>query len=345
MGRSEDITGEPKARGAGRGPVNILIQDPHTLVRDCLRFVVERLGGARVVGEAVSPSEVLDKARELHPDIIVLDFAEVDIAASTLHSISEELPATRVVCLAERLTKQAIDAVFGLGGSGFVLKTEPAEDLVRTLEQVRNGSPAISRRAAVPVVQEYLEALRKNNDRDDAIIEALASAVEAKDRATAGHCNRVTSLAGSIAAALDPALGINRQLLYGFKLHDVGKIGIPEEILFKAGRLTEQEWEVMRTHPALGNQIIAPVGLGDEVTEVVLHHHERWDGSGYPNGLRGEDIPLGARIFAVADAFDAMTSDRPYRKATPCHQAKAEIQGKSGGQFDPQAVEAFPALA
>lgn len=340
MGRIEEITGD-----AEPDPVNILIQDPHTLVRDCLRLVVERLGGARVIGEASSLSEVLDKAREMAPDIIVLDFAEFDVAAATLSSITRELPDTRVICLAEGLSKHAIDAVFGSGGSGFVLKSEPAEDLVRALEQVRSGSPAISRRAAAPVVRDYLEAVRKNSDRDDAIIEALACAVEAKDRATAGHCKRVTTLAGRIAAALDPALGVNRQLQYGFKLHDIGKIGIPEEILFKAGSLNAEEWEVMRTHPTLGNQIISPVGLGDEVTDVILHHHEKWDGSGYPAGLAGEDIPLGARIFAVADAFDAMTSDRPYRRATPTEQAKAEIQLKAGGQFDPEAVEAFLALA
>jgi HD-GYP domain-containing protein (c-di-GMP phosphodiesterase class II) len=190
-----------------------------------------------------------------------------------------------------------------------------------------------------------LHAIRERIRREDAIVEALASAVEAKDRATAGHSARVARLACRIARALDPRLSRSRSLRYGFTLHDVGKIGVPEEILFKSSALESPEWDVMRAHPTIGSRIISPVGLGREAQEIVLHHHERWDGGGYPDGLEGEEIPIGARLFAVADAYDAMTSDRPYRKAIPAALAVDEISRESGRQFDPKAVNAFLSVA
>jgi HD-GYP domain-containing protein (c-di-GMP phosphodiesterase class II) len=190
-----------------------------------------------------------------------------------------------------------------------------------------------------------LEAIRERARREDAIVEALATAVEAKDRSTAGHSARVARLACRIARALDPRLPRSRSLRYGFTLHDVGKIGVPEEILFKSSALESSEWDVMRAHPTIGSRIISPVGLGREAHEIVLHHHERWDGSGYPDGLEGEQIPVGARLFAVADAFDAMTSDRPYRRALSAAFAVDEIRREAGRQFDPIAVNAFLTIA
>jgi cyclic di-GMP phosphodiesterase len=129
---------------------------------------------------------------------------------------------------------------------------------------------------------------------------------------------------------------------YGFLLHDVGKIGVPDEILQKPGPLTDGERSQMMTHTVLGEQMLGGVAvLQGEGLKVVRHHHERWDGGGYPDGLCGTDIPVGARIFAVADALDAMTSDRPYRRAMDWYAAGAEIIGQAKGQFDPYVVAAF----
>lgn len=186
-----------------------------------------------------------------------------------------------------------------------------------------------------------VSGVRSRFSREDSIIEALSAAVEAKDPSASGHASRVTTLARRIAGAIDPRLERNRNLTYGFTLHDVGKIGVPEEILFKTSSLDSAEWEVMRTHPAVGSRIISPAQLGREAEEVVLHHHERWDGDGYPNRLKGDQIPIGARLFAVADAYDAMTNDRPYRGALPSEVAIDELASESGRQFDPQAVDAF----
>jgi len=124
-------------------------------------------------------------------------------------------------------------------------------------------------------------------------------------------------------------------------LHDIGKIGIPDAILLKPGPLTPAEWKIMRTHPEIGRQLVEQVPFLRGAVPIVYHHHERWDGTGYPLGLKGEDIPLGARIFALADAFDAMTFDRPYSQAIPLAAARQEIQRSAGTHFDPLVVETF----
>ena len=134
-------------------------------------------------------------------------------------------------------------------------------------------------------------------------------------------------------------------MAYGFFLHDIGKVGIPESVLCKPGPLTDDEWDIMRTHPGIGAQIVEPIRFLEGAVEIVRTHHERWDGRGYPIGLRGEQIPLAARVFAIADSFDAMTSDRPYRAAMSFGEAFEEIRLGSGTQFDPDIVEVFLDLA
>ncbi|HZU05887.1 MAG TPA: HD domain-containing phosphohydrolase [Chloroflexota bacterium] len=174
-----------------------------------------------------------------------------------------------------------------------------------------------------------------------ATIEALAAALDARDSETEGHCQRVTGCTLIIAEAMGITGADLRALHYGAILHDIGKIGIPDAILRKPGELTEEEWALMRRHPELGERIISGIDFLRCAVPVVLYHHERWDGSGYPYGLRGEAIPLGARIFSVADAFDAMISNRPYRHGLSFEQARREIARGAGTQFDPAVVEAF----
>jgi ribonuclease P protein subunit RPR2 len=173
---------------------------------------------------------------------------------------------------------------------------------------------------------------------------ALAQAIEARDSGTGGHVHRVTALAQVLLEQVDPVLAANEQLSFGFLLHDVGKIGVPDAILRKAGPLDAHERQIMDTHPEIGHRIVDHAGFSPLVSEIVLTHHERWDGRGYPRGLQGEDIPLATRLFAVADSLDAMTSDRPYRRGIPIEQAVAEVVRHSGTQFDPAAVEALLAL-
>jgi len=173
-------------------------------------------------------------------------------------------------------------------------------------------------------------------------VAALADALEAKDPGTGLHAQRVQHYAVTLTEVVDRGLLDDPSLEYGFVLHDVGKIGIADQVLNKAGPLTPDERRLIELHPTIGAEILSGVALlqGGGV-EVVRHHHERWDGGGYPAGLAGDRIPLGARIFALADALDAMTSDRPYRDALSWEEATDEILAQDARQFDPQVVRAF----
>jgi ribonuclease P protein subunit RPR2 len=189
------------------------------------------------------------------------------------------------------------------------------------------------------------QALQQLNDSYSTTVRALAAALELRDDETGGHAERVTRLALQLAQLIDPNLVADPELEYGFLLHDLGKIGVPDAILLKPGPLTAREQEIMRDHPILGERIVARVPyLRGVARQVVAAHHERWDGSGYPRRLRGPQIPAGARIFAIADAFDAMTNDRPYRAAMKVELAVAEVKRCAGTQFEPLVVEAFLSL-
>jgi ribonuclease P protein subunit RPR2 len=172
----------------------------------------------------------------------------------------------------------------------------------------------------------------------------LANALEAKDPCTRGHSERVGAWGGRIATALGlPDAEIDTITQAGL-LHDIGKIGVPEAVLRKRGPLGREEWALMRSHPVVGAQIVAPFDFFAGGALIVRHHHERWDGSGYPDGLLGAAIPLGARIVAVADVFDALTSDRPYRPALPRETALAYLAEEAGRTLDADVVAALLGL-
>lgn len=184
-----------------------------------------------------------------------------------------------------------------------------------------------------------------------ATVEALARALELHDYRrgrfgeTAAHTARVTQLALILTEEVAPELLLEPELGYGFRLHDIGMIGVSDETLAKRGPLSPADVDEIREHPWLGERIVAAVPeLGGLARQVIACHHERWDGSGYPRGLRGVEIPLPARIFAVADVFDSMTHDQPYRDALPIDEVLREISDKAGLDFDPDIVAAFLAL-
>lgn len=172
-------------------------------------------------------------------------------------------------------------------------------------------------------------------------VTALSAAVDAKDPYTDGHVHRVTKYGMAIALELDPSLLNDDMFHYALVLHDVGKIGVPDNILTKPGPLSPEEWELIKTHPDVGAKIISPIKFLHKAVEAVQYHQERFDGKGYPTGMKGNEIPLVARIIAVADSFDAMTTDRIYRKALSLEEARKEIIKNSGSQFDPLVVQAF----
>ena len=195
----------------------------------------------------------------------------------------------------------------------------------------------------------YLEAIerraRKTHDEAllDGVTHALAAALDAREHETGQHSKRVACHTLVLARRFSSDADELRQIYWGALLHDVGKIGIPDAILMKQGALSNGEWQVMRRHPEIGHGILAAVPALGQAAEIVLTHEERFDGGGYPHGLAGEAIPLWSRLFAVIDALDAMTSDRPYRKAVSYDRAQTELVALAGTQFDPVAIGALRA--
>ena len=187
------------------------------------------------------------------------------------------------------------------------------------------------------------ERARAQELRDSyfATVRALTNAVEARDAYTGKHAERVAAYALEIGAAVGEKWAGNPEIEFGFLLHDIGKVAIPDAILHKPEPLTPQERDLIQQHPVIGWEIVRQVDFLGAASEVVRHHHERWDGDGYPDGLKGDEIPLTARVFAVADTLDALTTTRPYRPASPIADARVLIQEGRGTQFDPGLVDAF----
>ncbi len=176
-------------------------------------------------------------------------------------------------------------------------------------------------------------------------VRALASAVEARDAYTGRHAERVAAYGLQLADAYGMRLGDDPEIEFGFLLHDAGKVAVPDAILFKPGRLTHAERLIIEQHPVTGSEIVRDIDFLGAARDVIRHHHERWDGTGYPDKLAGEAIPVSARIFAVADTLDALTTNRPYRRASTIAQARVIILQAVGTHFDPTVIEAFKELS
>jgi response regulator RpfG family c-di-GMP phosphodiesterase len=236
------------------------------------------------------------------------------------------------------------------GAHDFIVKPVNVEELLiaadRALErrqllaERREYQVTLERRVA-EATRELDAAFVQLQETYRTTLEALGSALDTRDIGTQSHSRRVLGYSLAIARAYDMPADQIKDLEHGVLLHDIGKIGIPDSILLKPGPLTPEEWRTMRTHPDIGKRLIERIPFLRGAVPVVHCHHERWDGTGYPRGLRGEAIPLGARVFAVADALDAMTYDRPYSRAIPFEAARDEIIRCAGTHFDPTVVEGF----
>jgi putative nucleotidyltransferase with HDIG domain len=218
--------------------------------------------------------------------------------------------------------------------------------LRRALEAKRNEAELEGYRQSLESMvkqrtKQLTDALERIEHTYDETLEALAAALDLRDNDTAGHSQRVTLYSLEMAAKLNFSRDQLKQLERGAYLHDIGKIGIPDSILLKPAKLTPEETAIMQTHAQIGYELMSRVAFLSSAAQIVLTHQERFDGTGYPQGLNGEEIPLGARIFAVSDTLDAMMSDRPYRRGMPYSVARAEIERESGRQFDPRVVATF----
>jgi response regulator RpfG family c-di-GMP phosphodiesterase len=337
-------------------PLHILVVDDDPNLRALLRtsFEVAEIE----VDEADSARSAATKIASRHPDVVVLDVAMPGVDGITFCRGLKADPITRGIPVV-LLTGDQIAESAGrdAGADGFLRKPYSPLALLTLVERLGAGSyersgeapPHSADKQLLLYAQDFrrlleLErgqrALLQNAYRETVV--ALARALESKDGGTGAHSERVRRYATELAKAVEPTLLEEPSLEYGFILHDVGKIAIPDTVLAKPEPLTEAERRLLETHPILGEQMVGQAALlRGHGARVVRSHHERWDGRGYPDNLDGEDIPLGARIFSVADALDAMTSDRPYRRAGPWEDAVSEIVQRAGTQFDPEIVACF----
>lgn len=264
-----------------------------------------------------------------------------DLALAALLGLS--LAAALVWLGSRRLNRALQDLAGAMSHTASTGRLVP--DFLEELDQRWSGTEVEELRAAVSDLMNAVE--ESFRDRERSYVEAIGAvvaAIDARDHETTGHSFRVAHYA--LALARDQGIDGEelRAIEWGSLLHDVGKIAVPDAILRKTGRLTEDEWHVMRQHPSWGFEMLADVKFLEPALGIVYSHHERWDGGGYPRGLRGEEIPLAARIFAVVDTYDSITSDRPYRRARGHGEAITELCRVAGTQLDPEVVEGFMRL-
>jgi response regulator RpfG family c-di-GMP phosphodiesterase len=345
-------------RMGGAASIRILVVDDDENLRALLRTSFE-LADIEVE-EAENATEAARRIAERHPDVIVLDVGMPGVDGITFCRGLKSDPRTRDIPVA-LLTGNADAELTGwqAGAGAFLRKPFSPLALLTVVERLAArtspgaqppvASPPPADKQLLMYAQDFRHLLELERAQRHLLQEAyretvvaLAHALESKDGGTGAHSERVRRYASELAAAVDPYLLEEPSLEYGFILHDVGKIAIPDAVLGKREPLTDGEWRLLQNHPKLGEQMVGKAALlrGHGV-DVVRSHHERWDGSGYPDGLVGEQIPLAARIFAVADALDAITSDRPYRSARGWSDAVGEIVSRSGTQFDPNVVNVF----
>ena len=350
--RTADIRGVDQQVAAGRP--RVLIVDDDAPLRSLLRAT---LGADDYdVREAGSAEDAFDVIRFWAPEIVLLDVNLPRMDGLTFCAELRRSDEDAVVIL---LTGEQIsDTTARMAGARAVVRKpfSPLELmglLGRVVEREEfTPSPAVAEDGQLLMYAHDLASIAKAERRQRRLVQdayrdtaiALADAVDVRDRATGLHAQRVRRYALGLAETVDPSLLADPSLEYGFLLHDVGKIAISDQILLKPGPLSEEERDLLRKHPTIGAQILRNVAmLHGSGLDVVRSHHERWDGAGYPDGLAGEQIPLAARVFAVVDTLDAMTSDRPYRHALAWDDAVDEILAQSGRQFDPTIVELFAA--
>jgi putative nucleotidyltransferase with HDIG domain len=302
-----------------------------------------------------SGKQALEAASQQHYDVIISD---LQMPGMTGLELLKEVRA-RHPHLAFVMATGVNDINIGIqamkeGADDYVLKPFQLNAVVPTVER------ALDKKRLELLVENYrqnLEQLVKDRTKQlqvamkrieltyDETLEALGAALDLRDNETAGHSLRVTRYCLEMAEAAGQSAEQLKHIERGALLHDIGKIGIPDAILLKPGKLTEAETAVMQTHARIGYNLVCRIAFLAPAAEIVLTHQERFDGTGYPQGLYGNEIPLGARIFSLADTLDAMTSDRPYRKALPFSEAKEEIARGSGRQFDPEVVKVFLSFA
>ncbi len=334
------------------GRARVLVVDDEPQIREVL---CDLLGGDYDCASASSAEEALEHLGAHGSDLIISDITMGRMSGlEMIPRVMELWPETVVVMISGMQTIESAIEALRLGAFDYIMKPF---DLRQVEAAVRRALEHYELRAAKRRYENHLEelveqrtaeldrALSSLEDAYRSTLKALTAALETRDAETHGHSERVVTFSLRLGRELNLSKTQMTALEFGSLLHDIGKIGVPDAILRKPAKLDEAEWEKMREHPSHGQSILRDIEFLEGAARVVAQHHEKWDGSGYPLGLKECEIDLNARIFAVADAFDAMTSDRVYRRARSYEAAAAELDKWAGRQFDPQVVEAFHRVA
>ena len=317
----------------------VLIVDDEYIGRETLQSILEGEGYELEMAE--NGLQAIEKAKQLLPDVILLD---VMMPGMTGFEVCQrirndpqiaEIPIIILTALDDR---ESLLNALKAGADDFISKPFDRYELrarLMGITRLNRYQKLIQERAKLRDANTQLLSAY------EATIEGWSHALDLRDRETEGHSRRVTQLTVKLAQALGIDDNDIMHIRRGALLHDMGKIGIPDSILHKPDKLTDEEWKIMRQHPQLAYDMLYPIEYLRPALEIPLTHHEKWDGTGYPHGLKGEEIPIVARLFAVVDVWDALTSDRPYRPAWSLEQALAYIREQSGKHFDPQVVDLF----
>jgi putative two-component system response regulator len=317
----------------------VLIVDDEYSGRETLQSVLEGEGYNLIMAE--NGPQAIEKAKSFLPDVILLD---VMMPGMTGFEVCERIRSDPQVAEIPIIILTALDdresLLTGLkaGADDFISKPFDRFELRARLigiTRLNRYHKLLDERGKLQEAHERLLAAY------DATIEGWSHAMDLRDRETEGHSRRVTDLTLKLAQAFGIQGNDLINMRHGALLHDMGKLGIPDAVLQKPDKLTDAEWVVMRKHPQLAYEMLYPVEYLRPALEIPYCHHEKWDGSGYPRGLKGEEIPMAARLFAIVDVWDAVTSDRPYRPAWSKEQALDYIREQSGKHFDPQIVDLF----
>lgn len=335
----------------------------HVLVVDDEYWIAEMiqehlsLEGFHVTATNVS-ADVLDLLEKGRYDLVILDiYMPPPDGLTLLREIRKHYPFLAIIMLTAFSDAETASLAMREGATDYIVKPYQGVQLTSRIERALEHSQLLRERAQAKQilerrVQEQTQTLRHQSEQlslmlerllvtYQATVKALEAALDARDQSAPGHCRRVAKLAVRLAREMGIRGNDLMVLEYGALLHDIGKLGIPDTILMKPGKLTAEEWVVMEQHPDIGCQIVGHIDFLHDSLDIIRHHHEHYDGGGYPDGLAGKEIPLLARIFAVVDAFDAQTNKRPYNVIHSTETALQNILADRGRTFDPQVVDAF----
>lgn len=320
-------------------PYKIIAVDDESGIIDSLSVFLKR-SGYQLTG-VTNPYEAIEKVRNEHFDLMLLDFIMTPIhgdkVVEEIRKFNQELYI--LLLTGHKDLAPPLETIKRLSIQGYCEKSDKFDQLLLLIE---SGLRSVEQMKTIKQINEELR--EKNDELEKAYLESIQTlryTVEAKDSYTRGHSDRVSEFSVLLGKYLGLSDNDLRILRIGGLFHDIGKIGVPDSVLLKEGKLTDDEYSEIKNHPSIGKQILSNATIFKDMIPIVYHHHEKYNGTGYPEQLSGEQIPYLARITAVADTFDAMTTKRSYRNALPLDVVRAEIEKCSGSQFDPEIAKKF----